>query len=224
MFKKIVIFIFIFGAGCIVFKLFYRGYAEAYVQEISFPLSGNLSATFETKLSTEYKIVIGLKPSEGLYKSNGLTTGGDAYERSENLGRYVLEGVKVKLDGLTNSDTRFKETFSIFGGAPAYENTALEWDPQSSYLLANFQGKAGHRYRLMLIQQPITNIPNKPIVPAYLMVRQVNDWSNYLTYGVFYIAITILVLTIVVKSISYLLRIINRLINRLLNRLSSGTS
>lgn len=171
MLKKLALLVVLLGFGGVLINLGYRSYVEASIQEASFPLSETLEAEFETKLDAEYKIVIAFRESDGLKRARVETTGGDAYERSGNLGRYVLKGIKIDLVGMTESVTGFKEGFSIFGGAPAYENTSLEWDPHASYQFATFQGQAGKRFRLTVTQAHGTANASNP-VPAYVMVRK----------------------------------------------------
>ena len=194
-----------------MFNLFYRSYVEAFVQEVTFPLTEQLSADFETKLTAEYKVVIGLQFSDSLTKVRSQSVGGDGYESSKNLGKSVLEGVKLKVVGLTNSNINFKETFSIFGGAPAYENTALGWDPHASYLLANFQGKAGNQYRLTIIQKTSKNSQSKPQVPAYIMVRKASNWTSFIIPSIVSLCILTLLIATLFKIGCYIFRIIRGL-------------
>jgi len=181
MLKKIV-YLVIFYVSLSILNSFYADYSEAYVNEKSFPLTEKISANFEPKLTAQYKIVIRFKQSKELAEASSKAGGGDAAQRSENLGHYLLEGVKLKVDNLTSPNTSFHELFSIMGGAPLGEITDYEWDPFASFLVATFKANRGDLYRLT-ITQPLSDSDSKKIkAPAYVMITSYQHWKQYLIY------------------------------------------
>lgn len=172
MLKRAAIFLAVLVVGSVLAARVHRSFVEVFVREAAFPLADRVEAEFETRLDAEYRVILAFRESEELKRARAETTGGDAYERSANIGRYLLDGLDVKLSGITVEPTTFRKTFSVFGGASIYENTSLEWAPHESYLVATFRGEANKRYRLVIVQSVNAGSVKGQSVPAYIMVRK----------------------------------------------------
>ena len=221
MLKRVILLGVLLSLFAVLFKAFYLKYAEPYAQEKIFPLSEPLTVEFETKLSKKYKVVVALRPSKELGEAVQKTYGGDAYESSANLGRYMLYGAKVRVTGLTDPDINFRETFSIFGADPLTSVSDYVWDPHANYELATFDGQRGNRYRLTIIQEPNAASPGKPHVPAYVMVREAINWTAVLIYLAF-IGFILALVGIFFGGVVAMFRGIRRLFRHLITDNSTG--
>ncbi len=137
---------------------------EAFVQTVDLPMQGTAGGEFHAKYDARYKVVVAFKKSDQLEKARASTIGGDAYESSAKLGQSLLQEIDLKIDGAEN----IEKAFSIFGGAPGYVRTDLQWEPHASYQLATFDAIEGKRYKLALSQ----NKSGSP-TPAYIMIRMI---------------------------------------------------
>ena len=173
----------IFGLLGMIFKAFYLNNDEAYIQSKAFPLTESVTADFETKRDAKYQIAIALVPSEELKKARAFTISGDAYESSAHLGRYVLNGTKIKLVGLTKEDAKLDSRFHIFGPHPPVISNH-HWDPHASYSLATFEARAGSKYRLTVFQETGASEPDRPRVPGYVIVDLAEHWTTSITMPV----------------------------------------